>query len=161
MPSQSPSRQPFLKKLGAAPAASVHILDPAKAARMKAKTMVIPAPADVAGAIAAIPKGTRTIVELRRELAAQGQAQTACPAATTKYWKWLAWAYDEPRQRAVAIFGALVAGVEGWQAEPPPAGWGRTAGGAAASGGRGDRVAGTLQRCYSGAAWPRARSRSR
>jgi hypothetical protein len=91
-------RQSFTEKLACAPASSFHVLDPAKAARMKAKTMFIPAPADVAGVIAAIPEGeTRTIVELRRELAVQGQAETACPAATIKYWKWIANAYDEPR----------------------------------------------------------------
>jgi hypothetical protein len=96
MPRELSSRQAFQEKLACAPAASFHLLDQAKAARMKAETMYIPAPADVASAIAAIPEGeTRTIVDLRRELAALGQAQTACPAATTKYWKWLAWAYDE------------------------------------------------------------------
>jgi hypothetical protein len=63
---------------------------------MNAKTLFIPSPVEVANAIAAIPRGeTRTIVELRRELAKFGQAETACPAKTIKYWKWLAYVYDE------------------------------------------------------------------
>ena len=89
-------QQTFLKKLQSAPAASFHVLEPAKAKRMNAKTLYIPCPEDVAKVIAAIPPGeTRTIVDLRRTLAAQGNAETACPAATIKYWKWLAQAYDE------------------------------------------------------------------
>ena len=90
------SQQSFLEKLRLAPAASFHVLEPAKAERMNAKTLFIPAPEDAAQAIAAIPKGeTRTIVELRRELAMRGNAETACPAKTIKYWKWLAHAADE------------------------------------------------------------------
>jgi hypothetical protein len=86
----------FLEKLQSAPAASFHVLEPAKAKRMHAKTLYIPSPEDVANAIATIPHGeTRTIVELRCTLAAQGSAETACPAATIKYWKWMAQAYDE------------------------------------------------------------------
>jgi 6-O-methylguanine DNA methyltransferase, DNA binding domain len=81
----------FLEKLRSAPAASFHVLEPAKASRMKAKTLYIPSVEDVAKAIAAIPKGqTRTIIELRRDLASIGNAETACPAKTIKYWKWLA-----------------------------------------------------------------------
>lgn len=90
------SQQSFVEKLQAAPAASFHVLDPAKAERMNAKTLFIPAPEDVAKAITAIPRGeTRTIVDLRRELAVVGNAETACPAKTIKYWKWLAFASDE------------------------------------------------------------------
>ena len=74
----------------------VDVLDEAKAQRMKAATMYIPAPGEVAEMIAAIPPGeTRTLRDLREELAAQGLAQTVCPASITKYWKWLAWASDE------------------------------------------------------------------
>jgi len=58
--------------------------------------MFIPSPEYVARAIAEIPKGeTRTIIELRRRLAVMGGAETACPAKTIKYWKWLAQAYGE------------------------------------------------------------------
>ena len=85
----------FLEKLRAAPAASFHVLEPAKAKRLNAKTLFIPSPEDVAKAINAIPAGeTRTILELRRDLAVLGGAATACPAVTIKYWKWLAHAHD-------------------------------------------------------------------
>lgn len=90
---------PFLNKLNAAPPASFHVLDPAKAARMRASTLYIPSVLDVAGVIQAIPKGeTRTILALRQALAALGQADTACPAVTIKYWKWLAHAAFEIRE---------------------------------------------------------------
>jgi hypothetical protein len=86
----------FLEKLQQAPPRSFHELDPAKARRMNARSMVIPAPEDVARRIAAIPAGeTRTISALRAELAALGGAETACPAATNKYWKWIAHAEGE------------------------------------------------------------------
>lgn len=94
------SPQTFLEKLQQAPAASFHVLDPVKAKRMNAKTMFIPAPEDVANVIAAIPRGeTRTIVDLRRTLAVLGKAETACPGATNKYWKWLAHADEEAREK--------------------------------------------------------------
>jgi alkylated DNA nucleotide flippase Atl1 len=90
------AKQSYGEKLAAAPPAAVHVLDEAKALRMKAATMYIPAPSEVAEMIAAIPRGeTRTLVDLRAELGAQGKAQTVCPASITKYWKWLAWASDE------------------------------------------------------------------
>ena len=90
------AKQSYRDKLASAPPGTVAVLDAAKAARMKAATMYIPAPAEVAGLIAAIPEGeTRTLGDLRAELAAQGLAQTVCPASITKYWKWLAWASDE------------------------------------------------------------------
>ena len=53
---------------------------------MNAKTLFIPAPEDVTKVIAAIPAGTtRTILELRQDLAVVGKAETACPAKTIKY----------------------------------------------------------------------------
>jgi hypothetical protein len=86
----------FLQKLRLAPPASFHVLDPAKAKKLKGRTMYIPSTLDVAGAIASIPKGeTRTMSELRLMLAALGKAEIACPATTTRYWKWLAFAHDE------------------------------------------------------------------
>jgi hypothetical protein len=94
----------FLEKLQHAPAASFHVLEPAKAKRMNARTLYIPSAEDVVQAITAIPKGeTRTIVDLRRSLASLGKAETACPAATIKYWKWLAHITDEA-QAAHPIF---------------------------------------------------------
>ena len=90
------AKKSYGEKLAAAPPGGVEVLDEAKALRMKAATMYIPAPAEVAEMIAAIPPGeTRTLKDLREELAAQGRAQTVCPASITKYWKWLAWASDE------------------------------------------------------------------
>ena len=63
---------------------------------MNAPTLYIPSPEDVAKAIRAIPSGTtRTITELRQDLANMGNADTACPAKTLKYWKWMAAAQDE------------------------------------------------------------------
>ena len=90
------AKQSYRYKLASAPPGTVEVLDAAKALRMKAATMYIPAPAEVAGLIAAIPEGeTRTLGDLREELAAQSRAQSVCPASITKYWKWLAWASDE------------------------------------------------------------------
>lgn len=89
--------QSFIEKLLLAPPASFHVLDPAKAKRMNAKTLYIPGPVEVARAINAIPEGqTRTIVELRQALAREGNAETGCPAATLKYWKWMAQVTEEP-----------------------------------------------------------------
>ncbi len=86
----------FSEKLRLAPASSFHVLDAAKAKRMNAKTLFIPAPEEVARAISAIPEGqTRTVTQLRHELAAMGNADTACPAVTIKYWKWMAQASGE------------------------------------------------------------------
>jgi alkylated DNA nucleotide flippase Atl1 len=85
----------LLEKLQNVPASSFHILDPKKAKRMNAKTLFIPSPNDVAKAITAIPAGkTKTILELRADLAKMGDADTACPAKTIKYWKWLAQASE-------------------------------------------------------------------
>jgi hypothetical protein len=81
----------MLEKLRAAPKASFHVLDPVKARRMNAETLFIPSPEEVARAIQAIAPGqTRTIVQLRDDLVRIGNAQTACPAVTIKYWKWMA-----------------------------------------------------------------------
>jgi hypothetical protein len=90
------AKQSYADKLASAPPGTVHVLDEAKAQRMRAATMYIPAPSEVAGMIAAIPPGeTRTLRDLREELAAQGLAETVCPASISKYWRWLAWASDE------------------------------------------------------------------
>ncbi len=99
-PSGSDRAKSYLKKLQHAPPSSFHLLDPAKARRLHAQSMFIPSPADVAGVIAAIPEGeTKTIADLRRVLAQMGNAETACPAATLKYWKWLAYAYEEALEK--------------------------------------------------------------
>jgi hypothetical protein len=88
--------QSILEKLRLAPAASFHLLKPKKAKRMNAKTMFVPSVDDVAKVIGAIGFGqTKTILELRRELAVLGNAQTTCPFMTIRYWKWLAQASQE------------------------------------------------------------------
>jgi hypothetical protein len=85
----------FHEKLNAAPSASFHVLDPVKAKRMNGATLYIPSPNDVRAAIDAIPHGEmNTIPELRRQLAKAGGADVACPAATIKYWKWMAFAAE-------------------------------------------------------------------
>ena len=90
------TQQSFTEKLHQAPPSSFHVLDPDKARRLNAKTLFIPGPEEVAQMIRAIPAGeTRTIVELRRQLAEIGHADTACPAKTNMYWKWLAQASEE------------------------------------------------------------------
>ena len=59
-------------------------------------TNYIPSVDDVAGLIKSIPKGqTRTIQDLRGELAKMHNTDTACPAKVLKYWKWMANLPDE------------------------------------------------------------------
>ena len=90
-------KQSVIEKLKLELEGSFHVLDPKKVKRMNAKTLFIPSPEDVAKAIKAILSGTtRTITELRQDLANMGNADTACPAKTLKYWKWMAAAQDEP-----------------------------------------------------------------
>jgi|GEM_PF-862593 len=82
----------FLTKLESAGDASFIVLDPIKSKRMGGvKTLYIPSVTDVAQVINAIPSGeTLTIEEVRSALAKIGQADTACPAETIKYRKWMA-----------------------------------------------------------------------
>lgn len=89
-------KKTILEQLQAAPASSFHVLEPKKAKRMKASTMFVPAPDDVAKVISAIPQGkTKTMLEIRQELSALHQAETTCPFITIRYWKWLTRASDE------------------------------------------------------------------
>lgn len=86
----------ILHKLETAPAGSFHVLDDAKAARMRASTMYIPSPLDIAEAIRAIPQGhTRTLRDIRRDIAVAHHADITCPSRSTMYWKWLAHATEE------------------------------------------------------------------
>jgi alkylated DNA nucleotide flippase Atl1 len=82
----------LLQKLETAQEASFEVLDTEKSKRMGgAKTLYIPSVDDVAHAIKTIPKGEiKTIEELRSHLAKIANADTACPAKTIKYWKWMA-----------------------------------------------------------------------
>jgi len=82
----------LLQNLKTAPGPSFLRLDEMKSKRMGGVlTLYIPSVDEVAEAIKAIPKGeTRTIEDLRATLAKIGKADTACPAKTLKYWKWMA-----------------------------------------------------------------------
>lgn len=81
----------FLQKVMTAPAGAVHQLYGAKAARMRAQTLYIPSPLDIAQAIQAIPAGqTRTLHDIRQSIATLHGVDTTCPAKTVVYWKWLA-----------------------------------------------------------------------
>lgn len=85
----------FTTKLAEAPAGSFHVLDPAKAKRMGAATMYIPSPDDIRAIVDALPKGsTVELAQVRKQLAANHNADTACPWATRTYWTWMAWAME-------------------------------------------------------------------
>lgn len=82
----------ILKKLKEAPEGIVETLDDEKSTRMGgARTNYIPTVAEVASVIKSIPKGkTKTITQLRSELAKMKNTDTSCPAKLLKYWKWMA-----------------------------------------------------------------------
>lgn len=87
----------ILKKLKSAPQGLTETLDDVKSKRMGGVTTnYIPSVDEVAKLINSIPKGqTRTIHELRFELAKVHNTDTACPAKVLKYWKWMANLPDE------------------------------------------------------------------
>lgn len=93
------NRDLVLQKLINAPKGITEELDFAKSRRMGgAGSNYIPSVDEVAEVIKAIPKAeTRTIHELRNELAALHNTDTACPAKVLKYWKWMANLNDELR----------------------------------------------------------------
>lgn len=86
-----------MEKLNKAPQGITEKLDALKSKRMGGVTTnYIPSVAEVAKLISSIPKGqTRTIQELRGELAKMHNTDTACPAKVLKYWKWMANLSDE------------------------------------------------------------------
>jgi alkylated DNA nucleotide flippase Atl1 len=70
------------------PAPTVHVLDDAKAARLRARTMLMPSPGQIQAALATVPHGTtKTMKVLRAELAAESGAEMTCPVAATKCWR--------------------------------------------------------------------------
>lgn len=82
-------------------------LEGEKAARFKARTMLIPSPGEIREAIAAIPKGeARSLRDLRADLARQAGADVTCPAMAAKYWRLLAHA-SEAGQEEVGNEGPL------------------------------------------------------
>jgi len=77
---------------------AVHVLDEAKAARLGAKTMLMPSPLQVQEAVLQIPAGqTKTIKQLRLELAASVGAGMTCPVAAKHCWRVMAHAAEEAR----------------------------------------------------------------
>jgi hypothetical protein len=81
----------MLKKITNAPTGSFHVLEASKAARLRASTMYIPSPLDIAQAIQLIPYGhTRLLRDIRQDIAVAHDADITCPSRTTLYWKWLA-----------------------------------------------------------------------
>ena len=84
------------EKIDQAAPAFVAKLDGAKAAKWNAETMLIPSPAMIREAIAAIPHGTtKTVVQIRQELAEANGADVTCPRATTIGWLLVAEAAEE------------------------------------------------------------------
>lgn len=66
-------------------------LAPAKAARFKAQTMLVPSPNQVREAISAIPYGsTKTLRQIREELAAASGADVTCPYVAGVCWRLVA-----------------------------------------------------------------------
>ena len=91
-----PIPKSFLQKITTAPAGSFHVLEGAKAAKLRAQTMYIPSPLDIAQAIQAIPHGqTRSLRDIRHDIAIAHHADITCPSRSTLYWKWLAQATAE------------------------------------------------------------------
>jgi len=90
----------ILEKLNNAPKGIIERLDEIKSKRMGGgSTNYIPSVAEVAGVINSIPKGqTRTIQDLRAELARLHNTDLACPAKVLKYWKWMANLPDELKE---------------------------------------------------------------
>lgn len=82
----------ILRNLINAPLGVTEKLDSIKSKRMGGvATNYIPSVTEVASLIKSIPKGqTRTIKELRMEMAKLHKTDTACPAKILKYWKWMA-----------------------------------------------------------------------
>ena len=76
----------------------VCILDEAQAKRLRAKTMLMPSPAQIEQFIAEIPVGsTKTMKALRQELAVASGAEMTCPVAARNCWRMVAEAVEEER----------------------------------------------------------------
>lgn len=71
-------------------------LDAEKAARLRAKTMLMPSPQQVQDVILTIPVGkAMTVRELRTRLAEQTEAEMTCPVAAKLCWRIVAEAAEE------------------------------------------------------------------
>ena len=86
------------ERIRTAAAPVVADLDGDKAARFKAKTMLIPSPQQVQTAISSIPFGqSRTLLELRKILADGSGADVTCPYTARICWELVAEAAEEDR----------------------------------------------------------------
>lgn len=85
----------YSAKLAAACPGSFHVLDAAKASRLKAKTLYVPCVSDVVHEIRKIPRGMlRDAIEIRNEIATKYSAEVCCPAKFKSYWLWSAYAME-------------------------------------------------------------------
>jgi hypothetical protein len=85
----------YTSKLSAAAPGSFHVLDGAKADRLRAKTLYIPSVADVVEEIRKIPIGTVSDAsDIRRKIANLHGADVCCPAKFKSYWLWSAYAME-------------------------------------------------------------------
>ena len=90
------------ERIAAADPSQVHTLDPQKAARFNGRSMLIPSPRDVCAAIEQIPFGqSRTIAQLRADLALAAGADVTCPRAATVCWLMAAEAAEMDRADGV------------------------------------------------------------
>ncbi len=84
------------QEIAQAPPAVVAELDEAKGKRFGARTMLIPSPTQVRSAIAQIAFGeTRTLKQIRTELAQASGADVTCPRTAFLCWRLVALASDE------------------------------------------------------------------
>jgi len=78
-------------------------LEGEKAARFKADSMLIPSPEQVREAIAAIPYGaSKTVLQVRKELALANDAGTTCPYMMSVCWRLVAQAAEEDRADGIS-----------------------------------------------------------
>lgn len=92
------AKKTWKEKLNNGRQPEVHQLDDAKAAKMKASSMLIPTPLQVQTAINQIPFGqTKTSRELGNELAAANGAEITCPLCMGIFWRIVAECAEEDR----------------------------------------------------------------
>ncbi len=86
------------EQISTAPASAVHVLDPEKAKRFNARTMLIPSPLDIRAALRSVSPGvTITVHEMKANLAESAGAECTCPFALGKGWQLVALAAEEDR----------------------------------------------------------------
>jgi alkylated DNA nucleotide flippase Atl1 len=91
------------QKIAEAAPGFVAQLEGEKAARFKADSMLIPSPIQIRDAIAAIPYGaTKTVLEVRQELALANDAGVTCPFMMSVGWRLVAHAAEEDRTEGIA-----------------------------------------------------------